>query len=66
MSYNGRNQVDIYPIDPAIEELLDVKSFSDKFDIKDFIGAISERLITQSKGSQGREHIHCVFTDIQG
>lgn len=55
MSYNGTRHTDIYPLDPAIEELLDVKSFSDKFDIKDFVGAISEKLIAQSKASPGRK-----------
>ncbi|KAG8896568.1 Exocyst complex component 5 [Tulasnella sp. 403] len=46
--------VDLYPLEPAIQELLTLKSFSeDKFDIKDFIGAISEKLITQSKEDPG-------------
>lgn len=45
---------DLYPSDPAIEDLLNIKAFSEKFDIKDFIGAISEKLITQSKATPGR------------
>lgn len=51
LSPTSRNNV--YPVDPAIEKL-DVNSFSDKFDIKDFVGAISEKLIAQSKAAPGR------------
>ncbi|KAG8883446.1 Exocyst complex component 5 [Tulasnella sp. 331] len=50
ISPTSRNNV--YPVDPTIEKL-DVNSFSDKFDIKDFVGAISEKLIAQSKTAPG-------------
>ncbi|KAG9030353.1 Exocyst complex component 5 [Tulasnella sp. JGI-2019a] len=42
----------VYPVDSTIQQL-DVNSFSDKFDIKDFVGAISEKLIAQSKAASG-------------
>ncbi|KAF7798338.1 hypothetical protein EIP86_009559 [Pleurotus ostreatoroseus] len=40
-------------LDAAIQEQLSLGSFEDKFDVKDFVGAISERLIAQSKANSG-------------
>ncbi|EPQ59103.1 exocyst complex component Sec10 [Gloeophyllum trabeum ATCC 11539] len=40
-------------MDPNIEEHLQLKAFEGKFDVKDFIGSVSERLITQSKSDAG-------------
>lgn len=40
-------------LDPATEEQLRLNNFEGKFDVKEFVGSISERLITQSKASSG-------------
>ncbi|KZT29267.1 exocyst complex component Sec10 [Neolentinus lepideus HHB14362 ss-1] len=40
-------------MDPSLEEHLQLKAFEGKFDVKDFIGSVSERLITQSKSEAG-------------
>lgn len=40
-------------LDPATEEQLRLNNFEGKFDVKEFVGSISERLITQSKESSG-------------
>ncbi|KAG1846794.1 exocyst complex component Sec10-like protein [Suillus subalutaceus] len=40
-------------LDPATEEQLHLNNFEGKFDVKEFVGSISERLITQSKASSG-------------
>ncbi|KAI0050185.1 exocyst complex component Sec10 [Auriscalpium vulgare] len=39
--------------DPAAERALTVQTFEGKFDVKDFIGSFSERLISQSKAEAG-------------
>ncbi|KAG8901835.1 Exocyst complex component 5 [Tulasnella sp. 408] len=49
-----RANKDLYPVDPAIQDLLKISTFSsDKFDIKDFIASMSEKLIAQSKAEPG-------------
>ncbi|KAG1806615.1 exocyst complex component Sec10-like protein [Suillus plorans] len=40
-------------LDSATEEQLRLNNFEGKFDVKEFVGSISERLITQSKASSG-------------
>ncbi|KAK7054237.1 exocyst complex component protein [Favolaschia claudopus] len=40
-------------LDPAVEEHLQLSSFKAKFDVTEFIGNVSEKLIAQSKGSSG-------------
>ncbi|KAJ3551412.1 hypothetical protein NM688_g4722 [Phlebia brevispora] len=40
-------------LDDAVREQLSLGSFEGKFDVKDFVGAISERLIAQSKANSG-------------
>ncbi|KAG1761353.1 exocyst complex component Sec10-like protein [Suillus occidentalis] len=40
-------------LDSATEEQLRLNNFEGKFDVKEFVGSISERLITQSKESSG-------------
>ncbi|KAG8956725.1 Exocyst complex component 5 [Tulasnella sp. 424] len=45
---------ELYPVDPAVQDLLKLSTFSsDKFDIKDFIASMSEKLIAQSKAEPG-------------
>ncbi|KAF8318148.1 exocyst complex component Sec10 [Clavulina sp. PMI_390] len=43
----------LYAPDPALEELLEIKHFEDNFDVLEFITAISDKLITQSKDDNG-------------
>lgn len=45
--------VDHLELDPSLESHLRLSSFEGKFDVKDFVGLLSERLITQSKTSSG-------------
>ncbi|KAI6047487.1 exocyst complex component Sec10-like protein [Pisolithus marmoratus] len=40
-------------LDPAFESQLGLDTFEGKFDVKDFVGSLSEKLITQSKTSSG-------------
>ncbi|KAH7930700.1 exocyst complex component Sec10 [Leucogyrophana mollusca] len=44
---------DFDELDPTIEEQLQLNAFTGKFDVKEFVGSASERLITQSKTSSG-------------
>ncbi|KAF9509870.1 hypothetical protein BS47DRAFT_1396495 [Hydnum rufescens UP504] len=44
---------DLYAPDPALQELLKLKTFEDNFDIQEFIGGISDNLIAQSKEDTG-------------
>ncbi|KIJ70144.1 hypothetical protein HYDPIDRAFT_121612 [Hydnomerulius pinastri MD-312] len=44
---------DLIELDPAVESQLNLSSFEGKFDVKDFVGSVSEKLITQSKTSSG-------------
>ena len=39
--------------DSSLEELLTITTFEGKFDVKDFISSVSEKLITQSKAEAG-------------
>ncbi|KAG8931285.1 Exocyst complex component 5 [Tulasnella sp. 419] len=50
---SSRATTRLYPLDPVIKEQLILKSFQDKFDIKDFISNISEKLIAQSQADPG-------------
>ncbi|KAL4081589.1 exocyst complex component Sec10-like protein [Scleroderma yunnanense] len=45
--------VDRLELDPSLESHLGLSTFEGKFDVKDFVGSLSERLITQSKTSSG-------------
>lgn len=65
-----RQQPDLIELDPAVEGQLTLNTFQvrasvlslylaysfaqGKFDVKDFVGSVSEKLITQSKTSSGR------------
>ncbi|KAJ6515675.1 exocyst complex protein [Mycena sanguinolenta] len=40
-------------LDPSVEEHLQLSAFKAKFDVTEFIGNVSEKLIAQSKGSSG-------------
>ncbi|KAI0320274.1 exocyst complex component Sec10 [Amylostereum chailletii] len=40
-------------LDAAAQEILKAESFEGKFDVKDFVGSFSEKLITQSKSDAG-------------
>ncbi|KAH9844089.1 exocyst complex component Sec10 [Rhodofomes roseus] len=40
-------------LDPSVQEQLRLGAFEGKFDVKDFVGSISEKLITQSKADAG-------------
>ncbi|KAK0206321.1 exocyst complex protein [Desarmillaria ectypa] len=40
-------------LDPSVEEHLKPSVFKGKFDVTDFVGAVSEKLITQSKADSG-------------
>ncbi|THG98877.1 hypothetical protein EW026_g3392 [Hermanssonia centrifuga] len=40
-------------LDPAVQQHLSLESFEGKFDVKEFVAGISERLISQSKASSG-------------
>ncbi|EGO02145.1 hypothetical protein SERLA73DRAFT_104486 [Serpula lacrymans var. lacrymans S7.3] len=42
-----------FELDPSVEEHLKLDTFEGKFDVKDFVGSVSERLITQSKTNSG-------------
>ncbi|KAI0346802.1 exocyst complex component Sec10 [Trametopsis cervina] len=42
-----------YELDAAVRQYLRPESFESKFDVKDFIGGVSERLIAESKASPG-------------
>jgi exocyst complex component 5 len=46
---------DLFTLDPAVQSLLNVETFQSKFDIKDFIAGISEKLIHQSEKDTGRQ-----------
>ncbi|KAG6854906.1 hypothetical protein C0991_012096 [Blastosporella zonata] len=41
------------PLDPSVENHLRLSEFTGKFDVTDFVGSISEKLITQSKTDNG-------------
>ncbi|KAI0700755.1 exocyst complex component Sec10 [Cytidiella melzeri] len=43
----------MYDLDPAVQQHLRLASFEGKFDVKDFVGHVSEKLITDSKASPG-------------
>ncbi|KZO98067.1 exocyst complex protein [Calocera viscosa TUFC12733] len=43
----------LFPTDTAVDELLQLKTFEDRFDVKDFVSSLSERLIAQSKDDAG-------------
>ncbi|KDQ08839.1 hypothetical protein BOTBODRAFT_37533 [Botryobasidium botryosum FD-172 SS1] len=43
----------LFQLDPTVQELLTLDSFESKFNIKDFVGSISEKLIVQSKEDPG-------------
>ncbi|KAG9317496.1 hypothetical protein JVU11DRAFT_1700 [Chiua virens] len=58
-------QLDRIELDPAVEGQLILDTFQGKFDVKDFVGSVSEKLITQSKTSSGRaasrfKHLRCL------
>ncbi|KII94933.1 hypothetical protein PLICRDRAFT_128288 [Plicaturopsis crispa FD-325 SS-3] len=40
-------------LDPSVQEQLQLKTFEGKFDVKDFVGAVSEKLIAQSQSDPG-------------
>ncbi|THH14390.1 hypothetical protein EW146_g5934 [Bondarzewia mesenterica] len=42
-----------FNLDPTAEAALSLQSFEGKFDVKDFVGSFSEKLITQSKADSG-------------
>ncbi|KAI6135023.1 exocyst complex component Sec10-like protein [Pisolithus croceorrhizus] len=44
---------DHHQLDPSLETQLGLDAFEGKFDVKDFVGSLSEKLITQSKTSSG-------------
>ncbi|KAH7911568.1 exocyst complex component Sec10-like protein [Hygrophoropsis aurantiaca] len=45
--------LDFHELDPVLQAQLQLGSFTGKFDVKEFVGLVSERLITQSKTSSG-------------
>lgn len=56
---------ELYPVDPAVQDLLKLSTFnSDKFDIKDFIASMSEKLIAQSKAEPGRTYLLWVCPEL--
>jgi len=56
MADKSNRQPEIYPLDPAVQEILHIKTFQEKFDIKDFISGISEKLIQSSNEEAGRAY----------
>ncbi|KAI0796881.1 exocyst complex protein [Abortiporus biennis] len=40
-------------LDPTVEQRLRLEAFEEKFDVKDFVSAVSEKLIAQSKAHSG-------------
>ncbi|KAI6130355.1 exocyst complex component Sec10-domain-containing protein [Pisolithus croceorrhizus] len=44
---------DHHQLDPSLENQLGLDTFEGKFDVKDFVGSLSEKLITQSKTASG-------------
>ncbi|KAF8574198.1 exocyst complex protein [Ramaria rubella] len=44
---------DLFALDPSVEEVLNLPTFEDKFDVKEFVSSISEKLISQSKAEPG-------------
>jgi hypothetical protein len=54
----SRSMAQRTPATPSaeIEDNLTVESFRGKFDVTDFVGTVSERLITQSKANAARMH----------
>lgn len=42
-----------HSLDPRVQEHLQLEAFEGKFDVKDFVGTISEKLIAQSKADPG-------------
>ncbi|KAA1466748.1 exocyst complex component Sec10 [Dentipellis sp. KUC8613] len=42
-----------YQLDAAAQDALKLQTFEGKFDVKDFVGSFSEKLITQSKAESG-------------
>ncbi|KAL5507953.1 SEC10 [Sanghuangporus vaninii] len=40
-------------LDTSVREQLDLKTFEGKFEVKDFVGSVSEKLISNSKSSSG-------------
>ena len=65
--------MDLFPLDSSLEELLTITTFEvctrlptlklplhygqGKFDVKDFVSSVSEKLITQSKAEAGRMYL---------
>ncbi|KAH7105434.1 exocyst complex component Sec10, partial [Auriculariales sp. MPI-PUGE-AT-0066] len=45
--------LNLYTLDPQVEERLALKTFEEKFDVKDFVSTVSEKLIVQSKADAG-------------
>ncbi|KAG6812997.1 hypothetical protein H0H92_014928 [Tricholoma furcatifolium] len=41
------------PLDPSVEDHLRLSEFTGKFDVTDFVGSVSEKLITQSRTDNG-------------
>ncbi|KAF5387631.1 hypothetical protein D9615_000574 [Tricholomella constricta] len=41
------------PLEPSVEEHLHLSEFTGKFDVTDFVGSVSEKLISQSKSDNG-------------
>ncbi|KAF8076597.1 exocyst complex protein [Lyophyllum atratum] len=41
------------PLEPTVEEHLRLSEFTGKFDVTEFVGSVSEKLITQSKSDNG-------------
>ncbi|KAG8798218.1 Exocyst complex component 5 [Serendipita sp. 400] len=51
MSNSSRNK--LYPLDPSLETRLTLATFEDKFDLKEFLGTVTEKMITQSQEEPG-------------
>lgn len=51
MAKQPQNQ--LYALDPALEARLTLSSFEDKFDLKEFIGSVSDKLIAKSQEEPG-------------
>lgn len=44
-----------YALDQSIRDQLQLKAFEGKFEVKDLVGSISEKLIAHSKAEAGRK-----------
>ncbi|EJU06294.1 exocyst complex protein [Dacryopinax primogenitus] len=51
MAVNRSNS--LFATDQAVDELLQLKTFEDRFDVREFVSSISERLIAHSKEDAG-------------